>query len=174
MSATATTTTTTTTTTRSLSVLADYEVHHSGAEHTGSAVPVNPEQPADWPTHYRRMPTYRPANSRLDQADRPAGNGHPAEYAFIQIMLHGVWLNAVCQKSTIEQGFRGMRELTTDSLCLDYGGLPVEGSTTRSSITKWAENGSALRMGLHGYCLFLLYSESCSISHLSNPFLDRS
>ncbi|OOQ86816.1 hypothetical protein PEBR_19710 [Penicillium brasilianum] len=93
MSATATTTTTTTTT-RSLSVLADYEVHHSGSEHTGSAVPVNPEQPTDWPTHHRRVPAYRPANSQLDPADRPAGNGHPAEYAFIQIMLHGVWLNA--------------------------------------------------------------------------------
>jgi hypothetical protein len=95
--------TATTTTTRSLSVLADYEVHHSGSEQNGSsAAPVNPEQPADWPTHHRRMPTYRPANPRLDQADRPAGNGHPAEYAFIQIMLHGVWLNAVCTLNTWE------------------------------------------------------------------------
>jgi hypothetical protein len=41
------------------------------------------------------MPNYRPANSRLDLAGRPAGNGHPAEYAFIQIMLHGVLINAV-------------------------------------------------------------------------------
>jgi hypothetical protein len=89
--------TATSTTTRSLSVLADYEVHHSGSEQsTGSAVPMNSDQPADWPTHHRRMPTYRPANSRLDLGERPAGNGHPAEYAFIQIMLHGVWLNAVC------------------------------------------------------------------------------
>ena len=96
--------TTTATATRSLSVLADYEVHHSGSEQTASssAAPVNPGQPADWPTHHRRVPNYRPANSRLDLADRPAGNGHPAEYAFIQIMLHGVWINAVCKRNTRE------------------------------------------------------------------------
>lgn len=96
--------TTTATATRSLSVLADYEVHHSGSEQTASdsAAPVNPGQPADWPTHHRRIPNYRPANSQLDFADRPAGNGHPAEYAFIQIMLHGVWINAVCKGNTRE------------------------------------------------------------------------
>lgn len=99
--------TATTTTTRSLSVLADYEVHHSGSEQNGSSVPVNSEQPADWPTHHRRMPAYRPANSRLDLADRPAGNGHPAEYAFIQIMLHGVWLNAVCKEKYSSEGLHG-------------------------------------------------------------------
>ncbi|KAJ5151371.1 uncharacterized protein N7482_010623 [Penicillium canariense] len=86
--------TTTSTTTGSLSALADYEVHHSGSEPDASAAPVNIGQPTDWPTHHRRMPAYRPANPQLDRTDRPAGNGHPAEYAFIQIMLHGVWLNA--------------------------------------------------------------------------------
>ncbi|KAJ5683598.1 hypothetical protein N7462_006763 [Penicillium macrosclerotiorum] len=87
--------TTTSTTTRSLSVLADYEVYHSGSEENATAsAPINSTQPADWPAHHRRMPAYRAANHHLDLTDRPAGNGHPAEYAFIQIMLHGVWLNA--------------------------------------------------------------------------------
>ncbi|KAJ5126335.1 hypothetical protein N7448_005638 [Penicillium atrosanguineum] len=84
-----------TTTTTSLSVLADYEVHHSGEENVPARIPSQPQadQPA-WPTHHRRMPAYRPANRELDLTQRPAGNGHPAEFAFIQIMLHGVWLNA--------------------------------------------------------------------------------
>jgi hypothetical protein len=87
-----------TNTTTSLSVLADYEVHHSGEE--TETVPVNTSLPQsnqpDWPTHHRRIPAYRPANRELDYTQRPAGNGHPAEYAFIQVMLHGCWLNAVC------------------------------------------------------------------------------
>ncbi|KAJ5661511.1 uncharacterized protein N7477_009127 [Penicillium maclennaniae] len=85
-----------TTTTTSLSVLADYEVHHSGEENVPT---VNHSQPQpghpDWPTHHRRIPAYRPANREMDLTQRPAGNGHPAEFAFIQVMLHGVWLNAV-------------------------------------------------------------------------------
>lgn len=40
------------------------------------------------------MPAYRPANRELDLNDRPAGT-NPAEFVFIQSMLHGVWLNAV-------------------------------------------------------------------------------
>ncbi|KAJ5216567.1 uncharacterized protein N7498_002974 [Penicillium cinerascens] len=89
--------TVTTTNTTSLSVLADYEVHHSGAE---DALALNqssqPQQNSlpTWPTHHRRIPAYRPTNRELDYTQRPAGNGNPAEYAFIQIMLHGVWLNA--------------------------------------------------------------------------------
>lgn len=87
---------TATTTTTSLSVLADYEVHHSGEENVPAVIPSQPQsdQP-DWPTHHRRIPAYRPANRELDLTQRPAGNGHPAEFAFIQVMLHGVWLNAV-------------------------------------------------------------------------------
>lgn len=89
--------TTTSTTTGSLSILADYEVHHSGIDQNGNepATAVNPSQPAHWPTHHRRMPAYRPVNRDLSYTQRPAGNGHPAEYAFIQIMLHGCWINAV-------------------------------------------------------------------------------
>lgn len=91
---------TTTTTTNSLSVLADYEVHHSGEE--TETVPVNTSQPQsnppDWPTHHRRIPAYRPMNRELDFAERPAGTGPLVEYAFIQVMLHGVWLNGVCTR----------------------------------------------------------------------------
>lgn len=98
-------TTATTTTTTSLSVLADYEVHHSGAEDAlalnQSSQPQQNSQPT-WPTHHRRMPAYRPANRELDLTQRPAGNGHPAEFAFIQIMLHGVWLNAVSISTLLE------------------------------------------------------------------------
>lgn len=99
------TTATTTTTTTSLSVLADYEVHHSGAENAAalnqSSQPQQNSQPA-WPTHHRRIPAYRPANRGSDLTQRPAGNGHPAEFAFIQIMLHGVWLNAVIISTLLE------------------------------------------------------------------------
>ncbi|KAJ5095067.1 hypothetical protein N7532_007358 [Penicillium argentinense] len=89
------TTTTTTTITSSLSVLADYEVHHSGTQQsTQQTPPAALSQPVDWPSDHRRVPEYRPAQPNLSYVDRPAGNGHPAEYAFIQIMLHGCWLNA--------------------------------------------------------------------------------
>ncbi|KAJ5984577.1 hypothetical protein N7481_006676 [Penicillium waksmanii] len=88
-------TTTTTTTANTLTVLADYEVHHSGSQQPAQqSEPVTSSQPADWPTDHRRVPAYRPVQQNLSYAERPAGNGHPAEYAFIQIMLHGVWLNA--------------------------------------------------------------------------------
>lgn len=90
-------TTTTTATRGSLSVLADYEVHHSGSEQVNAPTTTSAhvEPASEWPSHWRRMPAYRPVNRQLDQNDRPAGNGHPAEYAFIQIMLHGCWINSV-------------------------------------------------------------------------------
>lgn len=89
--------TTTSITTGSLPILADYEVHHSVADQPESRpeTAASSPQPADWPTHHRRMPAYRPVNRDLSYTQRPAGNGHPAEYAFIQIMLHGCWINAV-------------------------------------------------------------------------------
>lgn len=162
--------TTTATATHSLSVLADYEVHHSGSEQiaSGSGAPVNPGQPADWPTHHRRMPNYRPANSRLDLADRPAGNGHPAEYAFIQIMLHGVWINAVCKGNTREGDWESL--LMIGSPLPDYGGLPAEGSTTRSSTTTSEESGS--RLNMHGYGWTLLLAVfSGVLSNFTSPQL---
>ncbi|CAI7650105.1 unnamed protein product [Penicillium manginii] len=93
-----TTATTTITSANTLAVLADYEVHHSGSQQPPQQAeqtePVTSSQPADWPTDHRRVPAYRPVQQNLSYVERPAGNGHPAEYAFIQIMLHGVWLNA--------------------------------------------------------------------------------
>ncbi|GFN18185.1 hypothetical protein AtubIFM55763_004588 [Aspergillus tubingensis] len=97
-----TTTTTTTTTSRAvdastLSILSDYEIHHTGSETQPQprvprdAVPVS--QPADWPSHYRRIPSYRPVDRNLSYEERSAGTS-PVEYMFIQTMLHGVWLNA--------------------------------------------------------------------------------
>lgn len=87
---------TATTTTQSLSVLADYEVHHSGVEQHYATVNPAPSstQPANWPSYHRRMPAYRPTNRNLDRIDRPAGS-NGVEFTFIQVMLHGVWLNAV-------------------------------------------------------------------------------
>ncbi|GFF59086.1 hypothetical protein IFM46972_11289 [Aspergillus udagawae] len=92
----ATTATTTQTSTNSLSILADYELHHSGSEESQSSerAPLSQAaQPANWPSNYRRVPAYRPANHELDQSERPAGS-NPGEFVFIQVMLHGVWLNA--------------------------------------------------------------------------------
>ncbi|PYH30948.1 uncharacterized protein BO87DRAFT_365790 [Aspergillus neoniger CBS 115656] len=97
-----TTTTTTTTASRAvdastLSILSDYEIHHTGSETQPQprvprdAVPVF--QPVDWPSHYRRIPSYRPVNRNLSYEERSAGTS-PVEYMFIQTMLHGVWLNA--------------------------------------------------------------------------------
>lgn len=87
---------TTTTTTSSMSILADYEVHHSGGEPVSTpANAVSVPQPADWPTDHRRMPAYRPTNRNLDYNERTAGTDN-GEFVFIQVMLHGVWLNAVC------------------------------------------------------------------------------
>jgi hypothetical protein len=55
---------------------------------------VTTPQPADWPTDHRRMPAYRPINRNLPFEERPGGS-NPGEMVFIQVMLHGVWLNAV-------------------------------------------------------------------------------
>ncbi|PYH67388.1 uncharacterized protein BO88DRAFT_489345 [Aspergillus vadensis CBS 113365] len=96
------TTTTTTSTSRAvdastLSILSDYEIHHTGSETQPQprvprdAVPVS--QPVDWPSHYRRIPSYRPVDRNLSYEERSAGTS-PVEYMFIQTMLHGVWLNA--------------------------------------------------------------------------------
>ncbi|KAL4905123.1 hypothetical protein BDW74DRAFT_153055 [Aspergillus multicolor] len=100
MSSTTTTTATTTTTNPTLSLLTDYELHHS----TPSSSSLSPPQPQSqsqaqasnpptWPTDHRRIPSYRPINRSLDFNERSAGSSVP-EFIFIQVMLHGVWLNA--------------------------------------------------------------------------------
>ncbi|KAL4957215.1 hypothetical protein BDW69DRAFT_156912 [Aspergillus filifer] len=106
MSSTTTTTTTrdpTTTTTATLSLLSDYELHHSGQSESQTAVPSpvpfqspsspNASNPPTWPTTHRSVPPHRPINRSLDFNERSAGASVP-EYIFIQSMLHGVWLNA--------------------------------------------------------------------------------
>ncbi|RAK97978.1 uncharacterized protein BO80DRAFT_467423 [Aspergillus ibericus CBS 121593] len=97
-----TTTTTTTTHTSTLSILSDYEIHHTGSEtqpqpQAPSTSTPAVSQPVDWPSNYRRVPPYRPANRNLDYDERAAG-ASPAEYVFIQSMLHGVWLNAAVSR----------------------------------------------------------------------------
>lgn len=93
------TTTTRTQTTAPLAILADYEVHHSGRDQTAPAnsdrSPTSTNQPPGWPTDRHRVPTYRPINRDLDQSERPAGS-NTLEFGIIIVMLHGVWLNAVC------------------------------------------------------------------------------
>ncbi|KAL4975278.1 hypothetical protein BDW66DRAFT_152091 [Aspergillus desertorum] len=95
------TTTTTTTTAPTLSLLADYELHHSAPSSSSQSPssqsqPLSPGQqanPPTWPAHHRRVPPYRPINRNLDFGERSAGSSVP-EYIFVQTMLHGVWLNA--------------------------------------------------------------------------------
>ncbi|KAL4790683.1 hypothetical protein BDV19DRAFT_371910 [Aspergillus venezuelensis] len=100
------TTTTTTATARhptTLSLLSDYELHHSGQSESQTPVPPsipsqslsspNASNPPTWPTTHRRVPPHRPINRSLDFNERSAGASVP-EYIFIQSMLHGVWLNA--------------------------------------------------------------------------------
>ncbi|KAK9854160.1 hypothetical protein MYU51_004967 [Penicillium brevicompactum] len=81
----------TTTTTQTISLLADYEVHHSGSDAVNER--ETPPQSVEWPTHHRRIPAYRPTNRNLSFEERPGGS-NPGEMVFIQVMLHGVWLNA--------------------------------------------------------------------------------
>lgn len=91
---------TTATETRTLiSLLGDYELHHSVASEetpgpSPMASPPPSSQPASWPTHHRRVPPYRPINYNLDLNDRPTGS-NPVESVLIFLMMHGVWLNAV-------------------------------------------------------------------------------
>lgn len=128
---------TTTTTTSSMSILADYEVHHSGGEPASApANAVSVPQPADWPTDHRRMPAYRPTNRNLDYNERTAGTDN-GEFVFIQVMLHGVWLNAVCVQLLA-------RDANSDLVRLlrVFGGLRGGGSMIRSFIIRLEGSGS--------------------------------
>ncbi|KAL9114598.1 MAG: hypothetical protein Q9227_001276 [Pyrenula ochraceoflavens] len=74
--------------------LADYDVHHSGAEDRTAPGPnlnvaSTVENPSAWPVDHRRIPPYRPVNMELDMEIRPAGlNG--LEWGFINVMFTGV------------------------------------------------------------------------------------
>jgi hypothetical protein len=121
-----------TTTTETLSVLADYEVHHSGSE---TVIEETQPQPVEWPTHHRRMPAFRPTNRDLSFEERPGGSS-PAEMVFIQVMLHGVWLNAVCRPPILNDTL-----LTPYRQFLGFGGLLGAGSMIRSFIMRLAGSG---------------------------------
>jgi hypothetical protein len=129
--------TTTTTTTQTLSILADYEVHHSGTDHESEHETVNSPQPANWPTHHRRIPEFRPINRNLSFEERPGGS-NPGEIVFIQVMLHGVWLNAVCISF---QNDDLCGSLTLYRQPQDFGGLLGVGSMTRYSTMRLEGSG---------------------------------
>ncbi|KAF7588818.1 hypothetical protein BBP40_005172 [Aspergillus hancockii] len=92
-------------TTTTMSALMDYELHHSEPQ---TSMPQNSNnnspstltpvpQPRDWPADHLRVPVYRPVNRNLDLNARPAGSSG-VEMAFIQTMLHGVWINAAVSR----------------------------------------------------------------------------
>ena len=134
-------TTTTTTQTSTLSILSDYEIHHTGETHppqtpSNSAPTPATSQPVDWPSNYRRVPPYRTVNRNLDYNERAAG-ASPAEYVFIQSMLHGVWLNAVsCNSVAYAYDSNIIKRLFRV-----FGGLRVEGSTIRYFIMRLEGSG---------------------------------
>lgn len=95
------TTSTNTTTERVLSVLADYDLHHSGdPQNPSEPEPANSnnsptvKNPPGWDTDHHRVPPYRPINRNLDMDLRPGG-ANIAEVIFIATMLNGVRLAAV-------------------------------------------------------------------------------
>lgn len=83
-----------------LSLLADYDLHHSGqSEVDAPAAPNSRPQPQVnnpewWPTDHNNIPDFRPVNRNLDLEQRPDGV-NPIERLFIFTMLNGVGLNAV-------------------------------------------------------------------------------
>jgi hypothetical protein len=86
-----------------ISLLADYQIHHSdglsadaGYQGQSQTTEQNSGQsnPESWESGYRRVPNHRPVNRELDYNERPAGI-NTAEYCFIQTMLQGVRLMAV-------------------------------------------------------------------------------
>ena len=90
------------------SVLADYEIAHSDSDasldttlnpHPTSTSLPHPEPPRDWPVDHRRIPTYRPINTELDQSQRRVYQ-NPIERAFIIVMFSGVFLESVSAQHT--------------------------------------------------------------------------
>ena len=100
-----------------LTLLADYQIHHSGDdEHVAppsNATNQNPlklarspntaatyeehdddEKPQLGRLAHRRVPPYRPINRNLNPEERPTAS-NPAEVMFVVVMLNGVNLNAV-------------------------------------------------------------------------------
>ncbi|KAK3359950.1 hypothetical protein B0T25DRAFT_534291 [Lasiosphaeria hispida] len=76
--------------------LQDYTIRLTGGEPTLASSVHSPspppavENPPDWPTDYRQVPSYRPINYELDRESRPWGS-NPVEAVIIFTMMHGVW-----------------------------------------------------------------------------------
>lgn len=83
-----------------LSVLAEYDLHHSGQAEASLPAAPNPRpeptvrNPDWWPTDQYRVPDFRPVNTNLDLEERPDGI-NAIERLFIFTMLNGVGLMAV-------------------------------------------------------------------------------
>ncbi|KAL8420571.1 hypothetical protein RB594_003385 [Gaeumannomyces avenae] len=80
-------------------VLADYDVYHSGqtAEETGGLAPITAaahDNPPGWDISHRRVPLYRPINRHLDQGQRAVFQNN-GERAFITVLFTGVVVNAL-------------------------------------------------------------------------------
>ncbi|KAH7146514.1 hypothetical protein EDB81DRAFT_795400 [Dactylonectria macrodidyma] len=78
--------------------LQDYQIHLTGSsiEAELGALPESTpthNNPAHWPTQYRRIPAYRPINRNLDLSERPNG-ANRAELLFVTVMLNGVRLQS--------------------------------------------------------------------------------
>jgi len=81
--------------------LQDYNLHHSGIttaegeRDTTAQTPV--ENPPGWDYTHRRVPPYRPVDTRLDQSQRRVYHNR-AEQVFISVMFTGVLVNATAAK----------------------------------------------------------------------------
>ncbi|KAK2785076.1 hypothetical protein FQN52_003785 [Onygenales sp. PD_12] len=122
---------TATTTADAATLLADYDIHRSPAPHINPTTRPNTihqkqqkrmvENPPYWPTDYHRVPPHRPINRELDQSQRAVYQNR-AEQAFVNVMLSGVWTNAVsnCWKQN-EQFRTGFDDDVCDfGLLLEY------------------------------------------------------
>lgn len=79
-------------------VLADYDVHHSGqsTEEAGGpalSTAAAHNNPPGWDVSHRRVPPYRPINRHLDQSQRAVYQNN-GERAFIKVLFTGVVINA--------------------------------------------------------------------------------
>lgn len=64
-------------------------------------VPQRSDNPANWPTRYRRIPPYRPVNRNLDLSERPNGSNR-GELVFVTVMMNGVRLQSVsCEEQNL-------------------------------------------------------------------------
>ncbi|KAF1816411.1 hypothetical protein P152DRAFT_446070 [Eremomyces bilateralis CBS 781.70] len=84
-----------------MTLLRDHEVHRSRAPLTTpqSAPSLTPPvvfeaHTPTWRSDYRRVPPYRPLNRSLEHRSQRTVYQNVGEQAFVNVMLHGVWLNS--------------------------------------------------------------------------------